>query len=198
MRSRSGHMILFAILLVAMLMVPSWGKISGLIDIDLGVDLVGCGRYQRTDPDRLDHPDRASRDPSPPAFPLLCTGGAFVVANISIPGVWLIGLGGLSNLDRHRFERRSDACGKRSLSVGRDEVSHGRVRELRRGRGSQAAVPRRHLLYPTRGKPVLNTVFNVGDVLIAIGTVVLVHGVSGSRLVWWRGHEEDPTETTQG
>ncbi|MGH2757046.1 MAG: DUF5317 family protein, partial [Actinomycetota bacterium] len=42
--------------------------------------------------------------------------------------------------------------------------------------------------------PVLNNVFSVGDVLIALGALLLIHGVCGSRLVpSWAGGTSTPS-----
>jgi len=106
--------------------------------------------------------------------------GVFVVANRRLPGMALIGVGVLLNvvaisanggvmpasasaLDRAGLPRRPTAYANSAL------VEHPRVGFL----GDVFAIP----------EPVpLHNVFSVGDVAIAIGAALAIHGVSGSRL----------------
>jgi Family of unknown function (DUF5317) len=106
--------------------------------------------------------------------------GLFVVANRHLPGMALIGLGLLLNvvaisanagvmpssasaLDRAGLPRRPTAYANSAM------VDHPRVAFL----GDVFAIP----------KPLpLRNVFSVGDVAIAVGAAVAIHGISGSRL----------------
>jgi hypothetical protein len=106
--------------------------------------------------------------------------GVFVVANRHLPGMALIGLGLLLNvvaiganggvmpasasaLDRAGLPRRPTAYANSAV------VEHPRIAFL----GDVFAVP----------KPLpLHNVFSVGDVAIALGAAIAIHGISGSRL----------------
>ena len=192
-------MVLLAILFLAIVTVPLFrGRLAGLIDIDLGwtwlvVAAIGIQiLIVSIIPDRFEGIHR------PLHFLSYALAGAFVLLNLNIPGVWLIGLGGLSNLiaiasNGGVMPAKEEALRSAGMRVDPGEfVNSGVVEDPKLlFLGDIFSIPHE--------VPVLNTVFSVGDVLIAIGTVVLVHGVSGSRLVWWRDppQDETPTESTR-
>jgi Family of unknown function (DUF5317) len=100
---------------------------------------------------------------------------AFLVANRSIPGVWLVAAGGLSNgltiaLNHGTLPARAAALREAGLQVKRTDfvnsgvMAHARLRWL----GDMFAVP--------KGVPLAN-VFSVGDVLLVVGAFVVVHSL---------------------
>lgn len=188
---RRDHMILLVILFLAVVTVPLLGgRLAGLIDIDLGWTWLVASAIGIQILIISVIPHRFEGIHRPLHFLSYALAGAFVVANIKIPGVWLIGLGGLANLVTiaanggvmPATEAALRSAGGR-LDPG-EFVNSGVVEDPKLlFLGDIFAIPAE--------VPVLNTVFSVGDVLIAIGTVVLVHGVSGSRLIWWRDAPQD-------
>ena len=186
-------MILLVILALAVVTVPLWGgRLAGLIDIDLGWTWLVAGAIGIQILIISVIPDRFEGIHKPLHFLSYALAGAFVVANLKIPGVWLIGLGGLANLaaiaaNGGVMPATATALRAAGMAVESDEFVNSGVLEDPKllFLGDIFSIP---------GEiPVLNTVFSVGDVLIAIGTVVLVHGVSGSKLVWWRRGSPDET-----
>lgn len=192
-------MILLAILALAVVTVPLFrGRIAGLVDIDLGwtwlvVAAIGLQiLIISVIPDQFEGIHR------PLHFLSYLLAGAFVVANIKIPGVWLIGLGGLLNLiaisaNGGVMPASADALAGAGMAVESDEFVNSGVLE------DPNLIFLGDIFWIPGEVPVLNTVFSVGDVLIAVGTVVLIHSVTGSRLVWWRDPPPpDPSIETRG
>lgn len=183
-------MMLLAILIVAVITVPLLGgRIAGLIDIDLGWTWLVAAAIGVQILIISIIPDRFEGIHRPLHFLSYALAGAFVLANIKIPGVWLIGLGGLSNLiaiaaNGGVMPAEESALRSAGMRVDADEfVNSGVVEDPKlQFLGDIFAVPQE--------VPVLNTIFSIGDVLIAIGTVVLIHGVTGSRLGWWRREQQ--------
>jgi hypothetical protein len=104
---------------------------------------------------------------------------AFVVSNRRIPWLWLVALGGLSNLA---------AIGANAGVMPASEVAlraAGRVRHAGQFLNS-TSLPKPHLEFlgdifsVPRTWPLAN-VFSVGDVLLAVGALLLLHSVCGSR-----------------
>jgi Family of unknown function (DUF5317) len=100
---------------------------------------------------------------------------AFIVANRSVPGAWLIAMGGLSNgltiaLNGGTLPARAGALREAGLQVKRTDfvnsgvLNHARLPWL----GDMFAVP--------KGFPLAN-VFSVGDVVLVIGAFVVVHSL---------------------
>jgi hypothetical protein len=100
---------------------------------------------------------------------------AFIVANRSVPGAWLIAVGGLSNgltiaLNGGTLPARAGALREAGLQVKRTDfvnsgvLNHARLPWL----GDMFAVP--------KGFPLAN-VFSVGDVVLVIGAFVVVHSL---------------------
>lgn len=107
--------------------------------------------------------------------------GAFVWANRFTPGIILIGLGGLSNLiaiSANGGTMPARAAALRAAGVVQeagDFVNSGVVEDPKLGfLGDVFAIPKEI--------PILNNVFSVGDVLIAIGAFVLIHALCESKL----------------
>lgn len=106
---------------------------------------------------------------------------AFLVANRKFTGMWLVALGAALNLaaivaNGGVMPAAPGALRTAGLPVdpahfrNSTAVTHARLQFL----GDVFAVP--------KGWPLAN-VYSVGDVLIAVGIVVVIHGICGSRLV---------------
>jgi hypothetical protein len=107
--------------------------------------------------------------------------GAFLIANRRTAGMWLVALGASLNAlvivaNNGVMAASSSALRAAALSTKADEfanstaLAHPRLLAL----GDVFAVP----------KPwPLHTLFSIGDVCIALGAVIVVHGLSGSKLV---------------
>lgn len=184
-------MFLLAVLLLAIVSVPLLGgRLGRLVDIDLGWTWLVAAALGVQILIISVIPDRFEGIHRPLHFLSYALAGAFVIANIRIPGVWLIGLGGLSNLVAIAANGGvMPASGSALRSAGGrvepgEFVNSGVLEDPKLlFLGDIFAIPNE--------VPVLNAVFSIGDVLIAIGTVVLVHGVCRSKLVR-RGREKDP------
>jgi hypothetical protein len=184
--------ILLAILALAIITVPLFrGRIAGLIDIDLGWTWLVAAAIGVQILIISVIPDRFEGIHRPLHFLSYVLAGAFVIANLKIPGVWLIGLGGLSNLiaigaNGGVMPASATALRAAGMAIEPDEFVNSGVLE----------DPKLLFLgdiFSISGEvPVLNTVFSIGDVLIAVGTVILIHGVTRSKLVWWRRSEAPP------
>jgi hypothetical protein len=105
-----------------------------------------------------------------------------LIANLRVPGMWLIGLGGLANAlaiiaNDGVMPARRAALELAGFPVETDVfVNSGHVEDANLWwLGDVFAVP--------AGVPLAN-VFSVGDLLIALGGIVLVHRVCASRLPW--------------
>ena len=110
--------------------------------------------------------------------------GAFLVANRRLPGMLLVGLGAAANLLAIGVNGGVMPASPAALAAAGlppDPPGFANSAVLADPRlaflGDVFAIP--------RGWPLAN-VFSVGDVLIAVGAVVAVHGVCGSRLPWRR------------
>ena len=112
--------------------------------------------------------------------------GAFVVANRRLPGVVLMGLGGALNalviaVNGGTMPADPDALATAGRTVTDEFVNSAPVADARLAfLGDVFAVPR---WFP------LANVFSVGDVVLAVGALVLLHCACGSRLAprRWRG-----------
>ncbi|HWC13231.1 MAG TPA: DUF5317 domain-containing protein [Actinomycetota bacterium] len=113
--------------------------------------------------------------------------GLFVWMNRRIPGMLIIGLGAALNLiaiTANGGVMPATPAALRSAGITETEgfVNSTSVQDPKlQFLGDIWAIP--------DSVPILDNVFSIGDVLIAIGIVVLVHGVCGSKLVpeRWRG-----------
>jgi hypothetical protein len=109
--------------------------------------------------------------------------GACAWANRRVPGVWLVALGGLLNFvaivaNGGVMPADPDLVVNAAQRGGHGFVNSGVVADPRLSfLGDIFATP--------RSWPLAN-VYSVGDILILLGVVVLLHRVSGSRLLaWW-------------
>jgi hypothetical protein len=117
---------------------------------------------------------------------------AFLIRNLNLPGVPLIGLGALCNfvaIVANGGVMPASVTAQRAAGIveeGSGFVNSGVVEDPNLlFLGDVFAIP--------ESWPVLNNVFSVGDVLIALGAVVLIHGVCGSRLIpRWAGGMSTP------
>lgn len=100
----------------------------------------------------------------------------FLVANRQVSGVWLLGLGGLSNgltiaLNGGTLPARLAALRGAGLPVDRD-------RFVNSGVMAHAKLPwLGDVFYVPKGVPLAN-VFSVGDVLLVVGAFVVVHSLA--------------------
>ena len=104
--------------------------------------------------------------------------GVFVTANMRVEGMWLIAFGGLCNA-------AVIVLNGGVMHVSRSALEIVGLYPLP-DRFLNAAVlkhPRLPFLADIWPIPPLNTVVSLGDILIAIGAVVLLHGVCDSRLL---------------
>ena len=105
----------------------------------------------------------------------------FILANIRIPGMVLIAVGGLCNLVAILANDGVMPASESALRTA------GIVQEAE-GFANSAAVEDPKLLFLgdvfaiPDSVPILDNVFSVGDVLIGAGLFILIHGVCGSKL----------------
>lgn len=177
-------MILIAILVVAVVLVPvAGGRLARLADIDLkamwaigvalGLQILIISVI----------PNRFEGVHVPIHILSYCFAAIFVWANRKIPGIPLIAVGAACNLLAILANDGVMPATPAALrSAGFDPDPSG-------GFANSAAVedPKLQFLGDIfaipDSVPVLDNVFSVGDVLIAIGIFILIHGVCGSRLV---------------
>lgn len=104
--------------------------------------------------------------------------GVFVAANLRVAGMWLIAFGGLCNAAVIVLNGGVMYVSKSALEiVGLYPLPEGFLN------ASVMEHPRLSFLGDIFPVPPLHTVVSLGDILIAIGAVVLIHGVCGSRLI---------------
>jgi hypothetical protein len=100
----------------------------------------------------------------------------FLVANRSVAGGWLVGLGGLCNgltiaLNGGTLPARLGALQGAGLPIDRDRFVNSGVME-------HATLPwLGDVFYVPKGVPLAN-VFSVGDVLLVVGAFVVVHSLA--------------------
>src|SRR5688500_19688272 len=128
-------MILLAILFLAVVTVPLLGgRLQRLIDLDFGWTwlLVAAIGTQILIISII--PDRFEGIHKPLHFLSYALAGAFVVANIKLPGLWVIGLGGLMNLvaitaNGGVMPASAEALRAAGLATSSDEVVNSGVKE---------------------------------------------------------------------
>jgi hypothetical protein len=114
---------------------------------------------------------------------------AFVWCNRSLPGLWFIGLGGLSNLIAISANRGVMPASAHALRVaGRSAHEQGFT--------NSEVVAHPHLAFlgdvvPLPSPMPLANVLSIGDLLIAVGLFVLVHSIC-------RGRGEPATHAVSG
>lgn len=177
-------MILLAVLILALVTVPlTGGRLTRLADIQLrhlwaiavglGLQILIISVF----------PDRFEWTHVPLHIGSYVFAGFFVWANRRIPGMVVIGLGALSNAlaivaNGGVMPASPTALRAAGLATRNDG-----------GFANSTAVEDPNLLFlgdiysVPDSWPIIDNVFSVGDVLIALGVVILVHGVCGSRLV---------------
>jgi hypothetical protein len=114
----------------------------------------------------------------------------FVVANRRLPGVPLIGLGALLNAIAMSVNGGVMPASPSALTAAGLPLEAGRY-------VNSGVVPDARLaflgdIFAIPEPLPLHNVFSVGDILIAIGVVVTMHGICGSRLRRQRGRHERP------
>ncbi len=104
--------------------------------------------------------------------------GAFVIANWRVPGMWLITLGGLCNA-------AAIVANGGVMPVSRPALESVGLYPLpdRFLNADVLTNPKLPLLGDIFPLSPLNTVVSAGDICVAVGAIVLIHGVCGSRLV---------------
>lgn len=176
-------MVLLAILLLAVVTVPlAGGWLARLADIDLralwaivvalGLQVLIISVF----------PDRFEGIHVPLHIVSYAFAGVFVWANRSIPGMLIIGVGALSNFvaiaaNGGVMPASPVALRAAGLPVSSEGFSNSASLEDPKVSylGDIWSIP--------DSWPIVDNVFSIGDVLIALGLVLLVHGVCGSRWV---------------
>lgn len=176
-------MILLAVLLLALALVPLFGgSLVRLADIHLrwvwtiavalGLQILIISVF----------PDRFEALQVPLHFMSYGFAALFVWANRRIPGMVIIAIGALANLVAIAANGGVMPATAGALEAAGLEVDP-------RGFENSTVVddPKLQLLGDVfaipDSVPIIDNVFSIGDILIAVGVFVLVHGVCGSRLV---------------
>jgi hypothetical protein len=176
-------MILLAVLLLGLLSVPlAGGRLSRLAEIDLKLVWAIAVALSLQILIISVIPDRFQGIHVPLHFLSYGFAAVFVWANKSIPGMLVIGLGALCNVvaiaaNGGVMPATPAALKAAGLDTKAGEfanstvVSNPKLQFL----GDVFAIP--------DSWPIIDNVFSIGDVLIALGIVWLIHGVCGSKLV---------------
>jgi hypothetical protein len=186
--------ILLAVLIIAIATVPlAGGRLGALAEIEpkwawaivvaIGLQILIISIF----PDRFE----ALHEP----VHILSYGFAavFLIRNLRLPGVPLIGLGALANFTAivaNGGVMPASITAQRAAGIAQETsgfVNSGVVEDPKLlFLGDVFAIP--------ESWPVLNNVFSVGDILIAFGALLLIHGVCGSRIVpGWAGGTSSPS-----
>ena len=177
-------MILLAVLILGLVTVPlAGGRLTRLADIELrhlwavvtaiGLQILIISVF----------PDRYEWTHVPLHLASYVFAGWFVWANRALPGMVVIGLGALCNaiaIVANGGVMPASPTALRAAGIGTStdgEFANSTVVEDPNllFLGDVFSIP--------DSWPIIDNVFSVGDVLIAIGIVILLHGVCGSRLV---------------
>lgn len=189
-------MILLAVLILAVLTVPlAGGRVGRIADIPLrwGWAIVASIGLQIITISFL--PDRFGELPEWLHILSYVFAALFILANIRIPGMALIGLGALCNAAAIVANGGVMPASPAALEgAGYHESPD-------EGFANSAAVEDPNLLflgdvfYIPDSVPILDNVFSVGDVLIAVGVFLLVHASARSRWIKpWMGRVPEPEE----
>jgi hypothetical protein len=176
-------MILLAVLLLALVTVPvAQGRLARLADIELrhlwaigvalGLQILIISVF----------PDRFEWTHEPLHIGSYVFAAVFVWANRRLPGMLVMGLGALCNAvaivaNGGVMPASETAMRAAGLAIEKE------------GFANSAPVEDANLLFLgdifsiPDSWPIIDNVFSVGDVLIALGAVILIHSVCGSRLV---------------
>ena len=177
-------MILLAVLLLALVTVPlAGGRLVRLADIQLrylwaigvalGLQILIISVF----------PDRFEWTHEPLHIASYVFAAVFVWANRRLPGMLIMGLGALCNAvailaNGEVMPASATAMRAAGLATEGDD-----------GFANSTALEDPNLLFLgdifsiPDSWPIIDNVFSVGDVLIALGAVILIHSVCGSRLV---------------
>lgn len=106
--------------------------------------------------------------------------GAFLVMNLHIPGLWILGLGGGMNFAAIVGNGGTMPAGSWATQISGLVQAEGEF-------ANSGMVEHPKLLFLGDIFPIpagwpLSNVFSIGDVLLVIGAAVVIHGLSGSRL----------------
>ena len=176
-------MILLAVLILGLLTVPlAGGRLARLADIELrhlwavvaaiGLQILIISVF----------PDRYEWTHVPLHLASYVFAGWFVWANRRLPGMIVIGVGAACNAIAIVANGGVMPASPTAMRAAGLPIEEG-------GFANSAAVEDPNLLFLgdifsiPDSWPIIDNVFSVGDVLIAIGIVILLHGVCGSRLV---------------
>ena len=197
-------MILLAVLILAVLTVPlAGGRLGRIADIPLrwGWAIVVSIGLQIVTISFL--PDRFGDLPEWLHITSYVFAALFILANIRIPGMVLIALGALCNAAAIVANGGVMPASPTALEGAGLETSA-------EGFANSTALEDPNLLflgdvfYVPDSVPILDNVFSVGDVLIAVGVFLLVHASAGSRWIKpWMGRvpeaeeEEAPVTPTE-
>ena len=158
------------------------GRLSRLADLELrhawtvGVALAAQVAVITVFPGRLDGVHE------PVHLASYALAGLFVLANLRIPGVWLIGLGGAANVAAIAANGGVMPASAAALASAGMTPDKGEAF----ANSAVLAEPKLAFLGDVVAVPEawpLSNVFSVGDVAIVLGVLVALHVVSGSRLV---------------
>ena len=119
---------------------------------------------------------------------------AFVVANLRIPGLWMIATGGLMNAVVIFANGGVMAASRSAFRIAGVHINSDRF-----SNSQILAHPKLAFLGDNWAIPSwlpFATTLSIGDVLIALGAIVLIHGVCGSRLFpsWLQAPGFEPVE----
>lgn len=183
-------MVLLAVLVLALASVPlAGGRIAALAEISfrwgwtvvtaIGLQVLIISVF----------PDRYEWLHEPLHLSSYGFAAMFVIANIRMPGIALVGLGGLLNLV-------AIVANGGVMPASEAAQSSAGIVQSSEGFSNSAALEDPKLLFLgdvfaiPDSVPYLDNVFSIGDVVIAFGAFVLVHSICGSRLVPRRYRQE--------
>lgn len=181
--SKGEEVFLLAVILIALVLVPVFGgRLLRLADIDLkatwaiavalGLQILIVSVF----------PDRFEGMHVPVHLLSYGFAGYFVWANRRIPGVLVIGAGAALNFlaifaNGGVMPARAEALRTAGIvNPGGEFTNSGVVEDPKLAfLGDIFAIP--------ESWPIVNNVYSVGDILIAIGAFIVIHAVCGSKLV---------------
>lgn len=181
-------MFLLAVLILAVVTVPLAGGRLGMLGqlefrlgwaaiVAIGLQILIISVF----------PDRFEALHEPLHFVSYALAAVFIIMNRSLPGLPLIGLGALLNLvaiTANGGVMPASAAARRGAGLTTDPSEFANSASLE----DPELLFLGDVFYIPEGIPILNNTFSIGDVLIAIGAFVLIHGVCGSRLIpAWAG-----------
>ncbi len=117
--------------------------------------------------------------------------GGFLLMNLHVPGLWIVGLGGGLNFAAIIANGGTMPAGEWATRVSGLVLAQGEF-----SNSEMVANPRLLFLgdvFPIPKAWPLSNVFSIGDLLLVVGAAVVLHSLSGSRLS--RGH---PTAAVTG